>query len=114
MSPTTHFSAFLPLLIDTLTYGVYSALFFQSVQVLYTRRTPNYKLHLGCIITLFVLSTIHIMIAYAWAFITDTADFAIYEVFTFQNPLPVLHAPGDSSIVRRLGFLIRLRWVLAK
>ncbi|KAJ7918161.1 hypothetical protein B0H13DRAFT_2269251 [Mycena leptocephala] len=95
MSPTTHFSAFLPLL------------------VLYTRRTPNYKLHLGCIITLFVLSTIHITIAYTWASITDTADFAIYEVFTLQNPLPVLYAPGDPSVVRRLGFLIKLRWVLA-
>ncbi|KAJ6566966.1 hypothetical protein B0H19DRAFT_1232917 [Mycena capillaripes] len=113
MSPTTHFSAFLPLFIDTLTYGVYSALFFQSVQVLYTRRTPNYKLHLGCIITLFVLSTIHITIAYAWASITDTADFAIYEVFTLQNPLPVLYAPGDPSVARWLGFLIKLRWVLA-
>jgi len=81
--------------------------------VLHTRRSPNYKLHLGCIITLFVLSTIHITIAYAWASITDTADFAIYEVFTLQNPLPVLYAPGDPSVVRRLGFLIKLRWVLA-
>jgi hypothetical protein len=113
MSPTTHFSAFLPLLIDTLTYGVYSALFFQSLQVLYTRRTPNYKLHLGCIITLFVLSTIHITIAYAWASITDTADFAIYELFTLENPFPVLYAPGDPDVVRRLGFVIKLRWVLA-
>ncbi|KAF7333528.1 Rtt106 domain-containing protein [Mycena venus] len=113
MSPTTHFSAFLPLLTDTLTYGVYSVLFFQSVQVLYTRRTPNYKLHLGCIITLFVLSTFHITIAYAWASITDTADFAIYEVFSLQNPLPVLYAPEDPRVVRLLGFLIKLRWVLA-
>ncbi|KAJ7302429.1 hypothetical protein DFH08DRAFT_826604 [Mycena albidolilacea] len=54
------------------------------------------------------------MIAYAWASITDTADFAIYEVFTLQTPLPVLYAPGDPSIVWRLGFLIKLRWVLAK
>lgn len=54
------------------------------------------------------------MIAYAWVSITDTADFAIYEVFTLQNPLPVLYAPGDPSVVRRLGFLIKLRWVLAK
>ncbi|KAJ7682632.1 hypothetical protein DFH06DRAFT_1161709 [Mycena polygramma] len=113
MSPTTHFSRFLPLLIDTLTYGVYSAFFFQSVQVLYNRRSPNYKLHLGCIITLFVLSTIHITIAYAWASVTDTADFAIYEVFTLQTPLPILYAPGDPTVVRWLGFLIKLRWVLA-
>ncbi|KAF7364218.1 Rtt106 domain-containing protein [Mycena sanguinolenta] len=113
MSPTTHFSAFLPLLMDTLTYGVYSALFFQSLQVLYTRRTPNYRFHLGCLITLFVLSTIHIMIASTWASITDTADFAIYEVFTLKNPLPVLYASGDPGVVRRLGFLIKLRWVLA-
>ncbi|KAF7364224.1 Rtt106 domain-containing protein [Mycena sanguinolenta] len=112
MSPTTRFSAFLPLLIDTLMYGVYSALFFQSLQVLYTRRTSNHKIHLGCIITLFVLSTIHITIAYTWASITDTADLAIYELFTLRN-LPVLYAPGDPSIVRRLGFLIKLRWVLA-
>ncbi|KAF7364223.1 Rtt106 domain-containing protein [Mycena sanguinolenta] len=114
MSPTTSFSAFLPLLIDTLAYGVYSALFFQSLQVLYTRRTPNRKIHLGCIITLFVLSTIHITIAYTWASITDTADFAIYELFTLRSPLPDLYAPVDPSVVRRLGFLIKLRWMLAK
>jgi hypothetical protein len=90
--------------------GIYSVLFYQSVQVLLSRRTPNYKLHLGWMTTLFLLSTIHIALAYAWAFITDTADTAIYELFSLSNPLPVLYLPGDPPSVHRIGILLKIRY----
>jgi hypothetical protein len=90
--------------------GIYSVLFYQSVQVLLSRRTPNYKLHLGWMTTLFLLSTIHIALAYAWAFITDTADTAIYELFSLKNPLPVLYLPGDPLSVHRIGILLKIRY----
>ncbi|KAJ7916340.1 hypothetical protein B0H13DRAFT_1871234 [Mycena leptocephala] len=77
------------------TYGIYSVLFCQSVHVLLSRRRANYKFHLACMIVLFLLSTIHVALAYAWAFITDTGDAAIYEFASWANPLPVLYAPGD-------------------
>ncbi|KAJ7088113.1 hypothetical protein C8R44DRAFT_819491, partial [Mycena epipterygia] len=92
---------------------IYSVLFFQSVQVLCTYRRPNYKFHLGCMILLFLLSTIHISLAYTWAFITDRAQTAIYEVFSLDNPLPMLYGPDDPVIVRRLGILIKFRCTLA-
>jgi hypothetical protein len=66
--------------------GIYSVLFYHSVQLLLSRRTSNYKLHLGLLTALFLLSTIHIALAYAWAFITDTGDTAIYELFSLKNP----------------------------
>ncbi|KAJ7105858.1 hypothetical protein C8R44DRAFT_987487 [Mycena epipterygia] len=112
MSPS-HFITYFPLVIDSLTYGIYSVLFFQSVQVLCSYRRPNYKFHLGCMILLFLLSTIHISLAYTWAFITDRAQTAIYEVFSLDNPLPVLYGPDDPAIVRRLGILIKFRGSLA-
>ncbi|KAJ7884195.1 hypothetical protein B0H14DRAFT_1403096 [Mycena olivaceomarginata] len=71
MSQRSNFPQYFPLVVDSLVYGIYSVLFYQSVQVLLSRRTPNYKLHLGWMTTLFLLSTIHIALAYAWAFITD-------------------------------------------
>jgi len=64
-------------------------------------------------ILLFVLSTIHIGLAYTWAFITDRAQTAIYEVFTLDSPQPVLYDPGDPAIVRRLGILIKIRYSLS-
>ncbi|KAJ7202859.1 hypothetical protein GGX14DRAFT_399228 [Mycena pura] len=88
-------------------------LFFQSIQLLYSRRRPNFKFHLGCMILLYFLSTIHIVLAYTWAFITDTADAAIYELFTMKDPPPVLFAPGDPSGVQALATLLKFRWVLA-
>ena len=60
---------------------------------------------MACMIILFVLSTIHIALVYAWAFITDTADTAIYESLSLKNPLPVLYALDDpiseQAIARR-------------
>ncbi|KAJ7228073.1 hypothetical protein C8J57DRAFT_1583587, partial [Mycena rebaudengoi] len=94
--------------------GIYSALFFQSVQVLCSRRKVHYKFHLGCMILLFLLSAIHIALAYTWAFVTDRAQTGIYEVFSLSNPLPVLYGPEDPAIVRRLGLLIKIRYSLAK
>ncbi|KAJ7141943.1 hypothetical protein C8R43DRAFT_1016886 [Mycena crocata] len=64
-------------------------------------------------ILLFLLSTIHIALAYSWAFITDRAQTGIYEVFSLDNPLPVLYGPDDPAIVRRLGVLIKVRYTLA-
>ncbi|KAJ7054144.1 hypothetical protein C8F01DRAFT_1164088 [Mycena amicta] len=84
MAPTSHFRDFFPLAVR-----VYSSLFFQCIQILYSHRRPNYKLHLGCMFALYFLSTVHIVLAYTWAFITDTADKAIYEVFTLQKPAPI-------------------------
>ncbi|KAJ7851769.1 hypothetical protein B0H13DRAFT_1904926 [Mycena leptocephala] len=80
-------------------HGIYSVLFFQSVQVLCSRRKAHYKFHLGCMILLFLLSTIHIALAYTWAFITDRAQTGIYELFSLDNPLPVLYGPDDAAIV---------------
>ncbi|KAJ7334591.1 hypothetical protein DFH08DRAFT_813667 [Mycena albidolilacea] len=65
-------------------------------------------------ILLFLLSTIHIALAYTWAFITDRAQTGIYELFSLDNPLPVLYGPDDPAIVRRLGILIKIRYTLAK
>ncbi|KAJ7882626.1 hypothetical protein B0H14DRAFT_2565309 [Mycena olivaceomarginata] len=132
MSQRSNFPQYFPLVVDSLVYGlsvpfspdfravdhrmnagIYSVLFYQSVQVLLSRRTPNYKLHLGWMTTLFLLSTIHIALAYAWAFITDTADTAIYELFSLKNPLPVLYLPGDPLSVHRIGILLKIRYTLA-
>ncbi|KAF7351542.1 Ras-GEF domain-containing protein [Mycena sanguinolenta] len=113
MSPTSHFIQYFPLVIDSLTYGIYSVLFHQAVNVLLSRRRPNYKIHLFWLTVLFLLSTIHIALAYSWAFITDTADTAIYEVFSLKNPLPVLYLPDEPISVHRIGLLIKLRYSLA-
>ncbi|KAJ7780746.1 hypothetical protein DFH07DRAFT_439037 [Mycena maculata] len=113
MAPTSRFTSFFPLVIDSTTYGIYSVLFFQSVQVLCSRKRPNYEYHLGCMIVLFLLSTIHIALAYAWAFITDAADAAIYEVFSLKNPLPPLYGADDPFSVHRIAILIKIRYTLA-
>ncbi|KAJ7772239.1 hypothetical protein B0H16DRAFT_166486 [Mycena metata] len=112
MSPS-HFFTYFPLVIDTLVYGIYSTLFIQAVQVLSARWTPGAKFYLGPIILLFTLSTIHIALAYAWAFITDRAQTGIYELFSLDNPLPVLYGPDDPDVVHRLGLLIKIRYTLA-
>ncbi|KAJ7210849.1 hypothetical protein GGX14DRAFT_565448 [Mycena pura] len=64
-------------------------------------------------IFLFILSTIHITLAYTWAFMSDRAQTGIYQVFTLANPLPVLYDPDDPAIVRRLGLLIKIRYCLS-
>ncbi|KAJ7914754.1 hypothetical protein B0H13DRAFT_2459434 [Mycena leptocephala] len=65
-------------------------------------------------ISLFLLSTIHIALAYAWAFITDGAgSTAIYELFSLRNPLPVLYSPDDPVAVHRLGIILKARFSLA-
>ncbi|KAJ6529729.1 hypothetical protein B0H19DRAFT_1193150 [Mycena capillaripes] len=113
MSSSSHFQQYLPLTIDSLTYGIYLVLFCQSVQVLLSRRRANYKVHLACMSVLFLLSTIHVALAYAWAFITDTGDAAIYEFASWTNPLPVLYAPGDPVSVRHIGILLKIRYSLS-
>jgi hypothetical protein len=66
-------------------------------------------------ILLFILSTIDIALAYnTWAFITDRAQTGIYELFSLDNPLPVLYGPDDPTIVRRFGILTKIRYTLAK
>ncbi|KAJ7486961.1 hypothetical protein FB451DRAFT_1535267 [Mycena latifolia] len=77
------------------------------------QRRPHYKSHLACMIILFLLSTIHIALAYAWAFITDGGDAAIYEVFSLRNPLPVLYGPDEPRSVHRIGVIIKVRYTLA-
>ncbi|KAJ7240642.1 hypothetical protein B0H12DRAFT_52148 [Mycena haematopus] len=113
MPSRSHFIQYFPLVIDSLTYGIYSVLFYQAVYVLLSRRTPNYKMHLWWLTVLFLLSTIHVLLAWTWAFITDTADTAIYELFSLKNPLPVLYAPDDPISVHRIGIVIKLRYSLA-
>ncbi|KAF7336145.1 Ras-GEF domain-containing protein [Mycena venus] len=100
------------LLIDRRT-GIYSALFVQSVQVLLKWRRTHYKLHLCCLTALFLLSTIHIVAAYAWAFITDTATTAIYEVLSLRNPPPDLYGPDDPIVVHHLARLLRALYAIA-
>ncbi|KAJ7799892.1 hypothetical protein B0H14DRAFT_2901878 [Mycena olivaceomarginata] len=111
--PTSHFLQYFPLVIDTFAYGIYSALFVQSIQVLLNRRRTHYKLHLCGLTALFLLSTIHIIAAYAWAFITDTATTAIYEVLSLRNPPPNLYGPNDPFVVHHLVRLLRARYALA-
>ncbi|KAF7313900.1 Rtt106 domain-containing protein [Mycena chlorophos] len=121
MAPTSTFLQFLPLLADSISFGVYSGLFFQCLQILYKRRgrhrhgqiDTNFKLYLGVMCALYSLSTFQIVLAYTWAGITDVADSAIYEVFTLEQPAPVLFELGDPPVVRALATLIRIRWVLA-
>ncbi|KAJ7884135.1 hypothetical protein B0H14DRAFT_2564522 [Mycena olivaceomarginata] len=99
---------------------IYSALFYQSVQLLLSRRISKHRLHLGWLTALFLLdlSTIHIALAYVWAliFTTDTADTAIYELFSLENPLPVLYLPDidDPISVHRTGFVLKFRYSPAK
>ncbi|KAJ6582710.1 hypothetical protein DFH09DRAFT_1145761 [Mycena vulgaris] len=112
MSSPSHFSSFFPLVVRV-TSGVYSVLFFQSVHVLCTHKRANYKFNLACMIVLFLLSTIHIALAYAWAFITDGADAAIYELYSLKNPLPVLFLVDDPIVVHRIATIIKVRYALA-
>jgi ABC-type uncharacterized transport system YnjBCD permease subunit len=93
---------------------VYSVLFFQSVHILLSRRQRNYKFYLICMMTLFLLSTLHIALSWAWAFITDTADTAIYEVISLNDPPPDLYGPGDSYSLHRIATLIKVRYLMAK
>ncbi|KAJ7347538.1 hypothetical protein DFH08DRAFT_960854 [Mycena albidolilacea] len=76
----------------------------------------NYRLHRGRLTALFRLdlSTIHIALAYVWAFTTDTADTAIYELFSLENPLPVLYLPEDPISVHRIGFVLKFGYSLAR
>ncbi|KAF7343974.1 Rtt106 domain-containing protein [Mycena venus] len=111
--PTSHFLQYFPLVIDTFVYGIYCALFVQSVQVLLSRRRAHYRLHLGGLTTLFLLSTIHIVAAYAWAFITDNATTAIYELISLRNPPPDLYGPDDPVVVHHLARLLRARYAIA-
>nr|GAT54353.1 predicted protein [Mycena chlorophos] len=62
---------------------------------------------------LYLLSTLHIVLAFTWAAITDTADYAIYEVFSLKQPLPVLSRPGDPPVVHALAILIKTLWVVS-
>ncbi|KAF7364459.1 Rtt106 domain-containing protein [Mycena sanguinolenta] len=112
--PTSHFLQYFPLVVDTFAYGIYSALFVQSVQVLLKRRRIHYKLHLCGLTVLFLLSTIHVVAAYAWAFITDTATTAIYEVLSLRNPPPDLYGADDPMVVHYLARLLRARYAIAK
>ncbi|KAJ7054214.1 hypothetical protein C8F01DRAFT_1259959 [Mycena amicta] len=102
-----HFLQYFPLVIDTFTYGIYSALFVQSTQVLLTRRRVNYKLYLVCLSTLFLLSTIHIVAAYAWAFITDTATTGIYEVLARYA---LANALADAILIHRCYIIWGYSW----
>ncbi|KAJ7190176.1 hypothetical protein GGX14DRAFT_483660 [Mycena pura] len=113
MPPSSHFSQYFPLVIDSLMYGIYLVLFLQSVQSLLSRRCASYKFHLGCMTLLFLLSTIHVIIAWAWAFTTDTATTAIYEVFSLKNPLPQLYGPNDPASVHRYAPLIKALYTIA-
>ncbi|KAJ6560226.1 hypothetical protein B0H19DRAFT_1146849, partial [Mycena capillaripes] len=92
---------------------IYLALFIQSIQLLLSRRRPHHKLHLCGLTALFLLSTIHIVTAYAWAFITDTATTAIYEVLSLRNPPPDLYGPDDPVVVHHLARLLRARYAIA-
>jgi hypothetical protein len=71
-------------------------------------------LHLCGLTALFLLSTIHIVAAYAWAFITDTATTAIYEMLSLRNPPPDLYGPNDPFVVHHLVRLLRARYAIAK
>ncbi|KAJ7133775.1 hypothetical protein C8R46DRAFT_1362322 [Mycena filopes] len=112
-SQPSHFFVYFPLVIDSLTYGVYAALFSQSIHILLTHRPRHHKLHLACMITLFALSTLHVALAWAWAFLTDHGATAIYELFSLEDPLPTLYFAGDPRGVRALGVLLKARYSLA-
>ncbi|KAF7303896.1 Ras-GEF domain-containing protein [Mycena indigotica] len=113
MPPTSHFLQYFPLVLDTFTYGIYCALFVQSTQMLINRRRANYKVYLACLSALFGLSTMHIVAAYTWAFITDTATTGIYEVLSLRKRPPDLYGADDPMAVHRLVRVIRARYALA-
>jgi hypothetical protein len=93
---------------------VYSTLFFQSVHILLSRRRHKYKFYLICMITLFLLSTLHIALSWAWAFITDTADTAIYEVISLEDLPPDLYGLDDPYSLHWIATLIKVRYLMAK
>ncbi|KAF7324588.1 Rtt106 domain-containing protein [Mycena kentingensis (nom. inval.)] len=113
MPPTSHFLQYFPLVIDTFTYGIYCSLFVQSVLILLARRRRYYKIHLACLSTLFLLSTMHILAAYTWAFITDQATEGIYEVLSLRTKQPNLYGPDDPMMVHYMVRLLRTRYALA-
>ncbi|KAF7303830.1 Rtt106 domain-containing protein [Mycena indigotica] len=116
MAQTSHFLDFFPLAIDSLAFdpGVYSSLFFQCIQILFSHRRANYRLHLGCMFALYFLSTVHLVLAYTWAFLGATnSAFPIYEIFTLKDPPPPLFGPTDGVGVHALATLLKIRWVVA-
>ncbi|KAF7326288.1 Ras-GEF domain-containing protein [Mycena kentingensis (nom. inval.)] len=114
MTPPSHFLQYFPLVVDSLLYGVYSVLFSQAMHILLSRRRPNYKLHIAAMCALFLLSTLHVLVAWAWAFTTDTATTGIYAVFTLSDPPPALWREGDPAVVHRFAMVIKVRYTLAK
>ncbi|KAJ7037675.1 hypothetical protein C8F04DRAFT_1092029 [Mycena alexandri] len=93
--------------------GIYTVLFYQAVYILLSRRTQHYKYHLACLSILFGLSTLHVALAWGWAFLTDHGDMAIYELFSLKNPLPTLYFPDDPRSVRGIGVALKARYSLA-
>lgn len=65
-------------------------------------------------IVLFLLSTIHVVIAWAWAFVTDTATTAVFEVFSLKYPAPALYGPDDPVAVHTFALLIKVTYTIAK
>ncbi|KAF7293171.1 Ras-GEF domain-containing protein [Mycena chlorophos] len=111
--PTSNLLQSLPLAVDSLSFGIYTSLFVQCLHLLYHTRRAHYRLYLSAMCALYLLSTLHIVLAFTWAAITDTADYAIYEVFSLKQPLPVLSRPGDPPVVHALATLIKALWVVS-
>ncbi|KAF7316005.1 Ras-GEF domain-containing protein [Mycena indigotica] len=114
--PTSHFVQYFPLVMDSSCYGIYAILLGQAFHILLSRQRATSKVswHFPAICALFLLSTLHIIIAWTWAFTTDTAATAIYEVFSLDNPFPALAAPGDPSRVHGFATFIKVRFAVAK
>ncbi|KAF7315994.1 Ras-GEF domain-containing protein [Mycena indigotica] len=113
--PPSHFSQSFPLMMDSALYAIYSILLIQALHILLSRQRASAKVswHLPAMCALFLLSTLHITVAWTWAFTTDTATTAIYEVFSLTYPLPTLAAPDDPPRVHYFATFIKVRFAIA-
>ncbi|KAJ7590718.1 hypothetical protein C8J56DRAFT_1046966 [Mycena floridula] len=74
--------------VESIIYGVYSILFFLALHILCSRKRPNYKFHLSCIVPLYALTSVHMALEYALAFMSDLGPSAVYEIVTFRLQPP--------------------------
>ncbi|KAJ7590017.1 hypothetical protein C8J56DRAFT_936677, partial [Mycena floridula] len=100
-------------MIDSILYGVYSVLFFLSVHILCTRKQPKFRFHLGCMITLYSLSTIHIILVYSMAFIDDKGTAAPYHLFSLRMDTPNLFSDSDPASLTGIATALKVRFALS-
>ncbi|KAJ7598688.1 hypothetical protein C8J56DRAFT_1092340 [Mycena floridula] len=95
--------AFVTLLaIESILYGCYSVLFLLSVHVLCTRKRAKYQLHLGCMISLYTLISVHLLLEYALVIMSDSGALNIYVIFQLDESGGTLLYGPDQVVLNRL------------